>query len=306
MTDTAPPTTPSTPAAIESRQGAVAVRSQWQVFRRKFLRHRLAMVSVVVLTVLVLASVFAEQVAPYDPLLPDILNNRQPPSAEHFFGTDLLGRDHFTRVLYGMRTSLYVALFVAVLSTAVGTMVGAIAGYYRGWVDAVLMRFVDLILVLPGLAVLLVASALLGLNSPNQIALLLAALAWVPLSRIVRGAFLSLREKEFVEAARAGGSGPARIMFRQILPNAIGPILVNFTLTIATAILIEATLSFLGLGLSPPRPALGLLINDGRDYMISNWWLVTTPGLTIVLICLCIYFIGDGLRDALDPTQQES
>jgi peptide/nickel transport system permease protein len=159
-------------------------------------------------------------------------------------------------------------------------------------------------LTLPFLPVLIVAAALLGSGQPTRVAVILALLLWTSLARIVRGSFLSLREKEFVEAAKASGASDLRIIARHILPNALSPIIVNTTLVVGTAILIEAVLSFLGFGIQPPTPALGKLIDDGRNAMLTDWWLVTMPGMTIVLICLCINFLGDGLRDALDPQQQ--
>ncbi|MGI8876479.1 MAG: ABC transporter permease [Egibacteraceae bacterium] len=300
------------PSAVLPAEGAghaeILARSQWQLFRRKFLRHKAAMVSLVALAAIVVAAIFAEQVAPYGFNEINVLDRGIRPTVEnqHYFGTDRLGRDYFSRVVFGMRTSLLVGGLVALLSTAVGTVIGAIAGFYRGWVDAILMRMTDLVLILPGLAVLLVAAALLGGGDPIKVGFILAGLIWVQLARIVRGTFLSLREKEYIEAARASGAGDLRIMFRHMLPNSMGPIIVNATLVVATAILIEATLSFLGFGVQPPRPALGALINDGRSAMTTDWWLVVMPGLTLVAICLCVNFIGDGLRDALDPTQQET
>ena len=169
----------------------------------------------------------------------------------------MLGRDYFSRVVYGIQTSERVAFLVAVLSTLIGVLVGAFAGYYGGWADNLLMRFTDLVLTLPGLAVLLTLSAFLGNGSQYRVAVILALLLWTALARIVRGTFLSLREKEFVEAAKAAGSGDARIMFRHILPNAIGPIIVNATLIVGVAILAEAALSFLGFGVQPPTPRSG-------------------------------------------------
>lgn len=290
------------------REGlTVESRSQWALFRRKFFRHKAAMVGLAVLTIIFLAAIFAESVAPYAYDEIDLLNAGTGPTVEgrHYFGTDHIGRDYFSRVVYGTRTSVRVAFIVAGLSTLIGTMVGAAAGYFGGWLDNLLMRTTDLFLVLPSLAVLLVAAATLGAGQPTRVAVILALLFWTPLARIVRGSFLSLREKEFVEAARASGASDTRIIVRHILPNALGPIIVNATLIVATAILVEAALSFLGFGIQPPTPALGKLIEDGRDAMLTQWWLVTMPGLTIVLICLCINFIGDGLRDALDPTQQK-
>ncbi|MGH3664534.1 MAG: ABC transporter permease [Egibacteraceae bacterium] len=290
-----------------AREGLrIEARSQWQLFRRKFFRHKAAMVALVILTVIFGAAIFAERVAPYAYDEIDLLNSGTAPTLEgqHYFGTDKIGRDYFSRVVYGTRTSVKVALIVAALSTLIGTTIGAVSGYYGGWIDNALMRFTDLMLTLPALPVLLVAAALLGSGNPVRVGVILALLLWTSLARIVRGQFLSLREKEFVEAAKASGASDSRIIFRHILPNALSPIIVNTTLIIGTAILIEAVLSFLGFGVQPPDPALGTLIDDGRNAMLTDWWLVTMPGLTIVFICLCINFLGDGLRDALDPRQQ--
>lgn len=295
------------PGDPEAREGAAApARSQWQLFRRQFVRHRLAMASVAVLAVITLTALLAEQVAPYGFEEVNLANRGTPPTFDdsHFFGTDQIGRDYFSRTLYGTRTSVAVALLVASASTAIGTVVGALAGYYRGWVDTVAMRAVDFLLAVPFLAVVLIAAAFLGRGSPLRIGLILALLLWTTIARIVRGSFLSLREREFVEAARASGASDTRIIFRHMLPNALGPIVVNATLTVALAILLEAGLSFLGFGVQRPFPALGQMIADGRGQMRTQWWLVVMPGATIVVICLCINFIGDGLRDALDPTQQ--
>ncbi|MFA9445356.1 ABC transporter permease [Egicoccus sp. AB-alg6-2] len=285
----------------------IVVRSQWQLFRRRFLRHKLAMGSLLFLAIVAIVAFNAERIAPYGYADIDVIRRSTPPTLEgwHLFGTDQLGRDYFSRVIYGTRVSLQVAAVVAVVSTVIGTVIGAIAGYYRGWVDAFLMRFADLIIIVPLLAVLLIAAAFLGQGRPMRIAIIIALLVWPSLARIVRGVFLSLREKEYVQAARAAGAGDLRIMFRHMLPNTMGPILVNMTLVLAAAILLEATLAFLGQGVNPPTPALGLLINDGRSSMQTQWWLVVMPGLAIVAIALAINFVGDGLRDALDPTQQE-
>jgi ABC-type dipeptide/oligopeptide/nickel transport system permease subunit len=286
----------------------IEARSQWDLFRRKFFRHKLAMGSLVFLVLITIGAVFAEQIAPYGYEEINVLRRNTPPTFQdwHLFGTDQLGRDYFSRVLYGTRTSLQVAVIVAILSSAIGTAVGAAAGFYRGWVDSVLMRFTDLVLILPTLAVLLVAAALFGQGSPLRIAIILSLLFWVSLARIVRGVFLSLREMEYVQAARASGASDLRIMFRHMLPNTIGPIIVNLTLVLASAILVEATLAFLGFGVNPPTPALGRLISDGRSSMQSMWWLIIMPGVTLVAIALAINFVGDGLRDGLDPTQQET
>jgi ABC-type dipeptide/oligopeptide/nickel transport system permease subunit len=292
--------------AYETGVGITA-RSQWRYVMRRFVRHRLAVASLVLLVVIFVAGALASHIAPYGLDEIDLGNTSAGPTlhGSHFFGTDQIGRDYFSRVLFGIRTSERVALLVAALSTLIGTTIGAIAGYYRGLVDNLLMRLTDLVLTLPALAVLLTASAFLGRGSPTRVAVILALLFWTTLARIVRGTFLSLREKEYVEAARAAGARDLRIIVRHMLPNAAGPIIVNATLTVGLAILVEAVLSFLGFGVQPPTPALGKLIADGQNSAASQWWLVTFPGLTIVLIVLCVNFVGDGLRDALDPTQRK-
>jgi peptide/nickel transport system permease protein len=280
--------------------------TQWQLARRKFFQHKLAMTSLVILSLVFLAALFADFIAPYDFAATDVPNRSLGPTleAQHYFGTDKIGRDYFSRTLYGTRTSVYVAFIVAGLSTAIGAVIGGIAGYYGGAIDNILMRMTDLFLTVPFLAILLVLSAFLGAGSPVRVAVILGLLFWTGLARIVRGEFLSLREKEFVEAAKVLGASDKRIIFRHILPNTMGPIIVNATLTVAAAILVEAALSFLGFGVQPPFPALGVLIAEGQDSLTTLWWLATFPGLTIVLIALCINFIGDGLRDALDPKQR--
>ena len=302
MTDIAPPGLPhSTEWDVE-----VAARSQWSYARSRFLRHRLAVVSLIVLILIGLLGAFAPQIAPYGYDQIELQDSSLSPTLEgwHLFGTDQLGRDYLSRVLYGIRTSLWVAVFVALVSTAIGTAIGAVAGYYGGRVDNLLMRFTDLVLTLPGLAVLLTASVFFGSGEPLQIGLILALLFWTGLARIVRGLFLSLRETEFVEAARAAGASDLRVIVRHMLPNCIGPIIVSTTLIVAAAILVEAALSFLGFGIQPPDAALGKLISDGQSEGFELWWLVTFPGLVITVIALCVNFVGDGLRDALDPTQR--
>jgi ABC-type dipeptide/oligopeptide/nickel transport system permease subunit len=285
---------------------AVKPRSQWYYVRTRFFRHRLAVGSLIVLILIGLLAIFARRVSPYAYDELDLFNIAQPPTREgnHWFGTDLLGRDYLSRVIFGLRTSLWVALLVAGLTTAIGTTIGSIAGYYGGTVDNLLMRFTDLILTLPLLAVLLTAAVFIGQGDPVRVGVILAFLIWTGLARIVRGVFLSLREKEFVEAAKAAGAGDTRIIVRHLLPNAVGPIIVAMTLIVAVAILLEAALSFLGFGIQPPTPALGKLIADGQTQGLDSWWLVTFPGLVIVIIALAVNFVGDGLRDALDPTQR--
>jgi ABC-type dipeptide/oligopeptide/nickel transport system permease subunit len=299
--------------AVEDTQAAgldLKVRSQWSYARMRFFRHRLALAGVLGLVIIFGAGIFAGQIAPYGYAQIDLTHILQGPSHAHYFGTDALGRDQYTRVLWGIRTSMEVGVFVAVLSTFVGLIIGAIAGYYGGWMDNLLMRFTDLVLTLPLLAILLTATALLGgSGSAWRVSLILVFFFWTGIARVVRGIYLSLREKEYVEAAKASGAGDARLMFRHILPNTLGPIVVNATLAVGTAILVEAALSFLGFGIKPPTPSLGVLINDAQSSPSTptggtTWWLTIFPGLMIVLIVLCVNFVGDGLRDALDPTQR--
>jgi peptide/nickel transport system permease protein len=208
-------------------------------------------------------------------------------------------------VLRGAQKSVQVALLVAFLATAIGTVIGALAGYYRGWVDSALMRFTDLVLTIPSIAILAVLASTVASQAGNWffIGLILALLQWTYIARVVRGTFLSLREKEFVEAARALGASDARIMFRHLLPNATGSIIVNATVTVAIAILLETALSYLGLGIKPPDTSLGLLIATGQQAATTRPWLFYFPGIIIVIIALTINFVGDGLRDAFDPTQ---
>jgi ABC-type dipeptide/oligopeptide/nickel transport system permease subunit len=299
------PSLPGDPTELTYAYGLeVEARSQWAYARRRFVRHRLALGSLIILIGIFGCGVFANFIAPYTYKQINLNALSEAPSAKHIFGTDSAGRDSFSRVLYGIRTSARVGVLVGVLSTVIGTIIGGLAGFYGGWIDNLLMRLTDLFLTLPLLAVLLVAAKYLGHSTPLKLALLLAFLIWTSIARIVRGSFLSLREKEYVEAARAAGAGDLRIMIRHMLPNTVGPIVVAATLTIGTAILLEAVLSFLGFGIEPPTPALGALLNEGQDQGLDKWWLVTFPGVIIVVIVLCINFIGDGLRDALDPTQR--
>jgi peptide/nickel transport system permease protein len=280
-------------------------RSQWSYARARFLRHRLAMTGLVVLVIVFGAGIFANFVAPYTFDQIDLTNVLHGPTTvgHHYFGTDQIGRDFLSRVIFGIRTSLEVGVFVAFVSSIVGIFVGAIAGYYGGWIDNILMRITDLVLTLPALAILLTAAALLGQGSQWRVSFILAFFFWTGLARIVRGVFLSLREKEYVEAAKAAGSGDMRIMFRHILPNTLGPIVVNGTLSVGAAIIVEAALSFLGFGIKPPTPSLGSLISDGQQSP-QDWWITVFPGLTLLIIVIAINFVGDGLRDALDPQQR--
>ena len=286
------------------REFTVVRRSQTQMIIRRFMAHKLAVGSLVVFLLLVIISLIGGRFWKYG--YADITDQfSTPPSLEHPMGTDDIGHDTLAQVLRGSQKSVQVALMVAVLATTIGAVIGALAGYYRGWVDSALMRFTDLILTIPAIAILAVLASLVASQAGNWffIGLILALLQWTYIARVVRGTFLSLREKEFVEAARALGASDTRIMFRHLLPNATGSIIVNATITVAVAILTETALSYLGLGIKPPDTSLGLLISTGQQAATTRPWLFYFPGLIIVIIALTINFIGDGLRDAFDPTQ---
>ncbi|TML88736.1 MAG: ABC transporter permease [Actinobacteria bacterium] len=277
-------------------------RSQWQLFRRRFFKHKVAVAAGVVLLLLYLSAIFAGQVTRY-PLNPNIAQTQAQagPSASHWFGTDELGRDQFTRIIYAGRISLAIGLSVAVVSTAVGSLIGAAAGYFGRWADQLLMRLTDLFLVVPALAILLIAQKKFGGSVP-VIIIVLSLLFWQYIARVVRGVFLSLKEKEFVEAARASGASSWRIIFRHMLPNAIGPIAVNATLAVALAILTESTLSFLGFGVRPPTVSWGNMLQQSEGAVgTSNAYLIYFPGLFILVTVMAVNFLGDGLRDAFDP-----
>ena len=293
------------------------VRSQWRLVARRFLRHKLAVISLVILVLLGAMAVFADVISPYEfnPQLDaaTLQEARQSPSWDHLGGTDKLGRDQFTRVLYALQKSLLVGLGVAVISVFVGVVIGSLAGYYGGWVDQAMMRFTDLVLVLPALAVLLILAtnpepSLFGLvdlppaTEVGGMIIVISILGWMPMARIVRGEYLSLREKEYVEAAIAAGASGRRIILRHLLPNALGAIVVFGTLAVGLAIITEATLSFLGAGIQLPDVSLGNLISDAESTVGTDLsYLIIFPGLMLFLVVLCVNFVGDGLRDALDP-----
>ncbi len=280
-----------------------ATMTQRQLAWRRFKRHKLAVVCTILLFVIGLLAIFAPLLTKYSFEEQDLTSTLQGPSWSHLFGTDTLGRDQFTRVMYGGRVSLSVGLAVAFSATVIGTIVGAVAGYYGGKADNVLMRVTDLFLSIPFLVVLILGSLLLG-GSIFDIVIVLSLFFWMPDARIVRGIFLSLKEKEFVEAARASGASDRRIIFNEVLPNALGPIIVSTTLTVAAAILTESVLSFLGYGIQPPTPTWGNLLDAAKNLAVSAPWLIIFPGVAILITVLCVNFLGDGLRDALDPQQQ--
>ncbi len=276
--------------------------SQWFKAWADFKRNRLAVVGLYVMVALTLATLLTPYLAPYPPdVISDIAATRHlPPSLEHLMGTDRFGRDVFTRVLYGARVSLSIGFISVTIAITLGTAVGAVSGYFGGFVDVVLMRLVDMLISFPKLVLLI---AIIAVFEPS-IGLVIAVLGftlWPSTARIVRSEVLSLREREFVQAAHALGLSAPRIIFRHIIPNVMGPVIVAATLGIGNIILIEAGLSFLGMSVQPPTPSWGNIIEGGRQYLVQAWWVSTFPGLAIVVTVIAFNFIGDGLRDALDP-----
>lgn len=297
--------TEATPA-LEREDGRVRVqgRTQREIVWRRFRRHRLALASAVFL-VLVYAAAFATPwLVPYGYDEIDYTALNQGPSLKHPMGTDRLGRDEMTRVLYGGRVSLTVGLGVGVLSTCIGAAVGIISGYYGKLVDTGLMSFTDFMLTLPFIPLILVAGSVFKFT-PTTITLALVVLLWMNMARLVRGEVLSVREQEYVQAAKAVGVSDSRIMLRHILPNVVSIMVVQATLTVALAILLESAVSYLGFGIQPPTPSWGNLLTDARSTMTQQPWLTWFPGMMIVITALCVNFLGDGLRDALDPKAVE-
>jgi len=285
-------------------------RTEWKRARSRFAHHVPAMVGVGVLVVMTILCFVVVRFVP-SPTDLHLRNAFEPPSSAHWFGTDELGRDSFSRVLHGGQVSLRIGLGVALLSTAIGVVIGALAGFYGGWFDGLLMRFTDLWIALPALPILAIAVSIgsvdlcpfgdLDLGGPLGMTLLLSLLLWGSVARVVRGATLSLRERDYVDAARAMGASNPRIIVRHVLPNCLGPIVVTATLVVAEAILVETTLSFLGFGIQPPTPSWGNLLSDSIGTVEDYWWLTVFPGLVIFLTVLAVNFVGDGLREALDP-----
>jgi peptide/nickel transport system permease protein len=277
-------------------------KTLFQIFTRRFFRHKLAVASLIVLFLLYLFAILAPFVTPYNFDAIDLKNSNNPLSLEHIMGTDELGRDELTRIIYGGRISLMVGTVVALMASMIGTAIGVLAGYYGKVLDNILMRFTDLILSLPLLPLLIVVAAVRG---PGMVGIIviLAILTWTYVARLVRASFLSIREEDYVQAARAVGASDIRIIFRHMLPNAVAPIIVNTTLMVGTAILIESVLSYLGFGIQPPTPSWGNMLYNAKTTMRLYPWLTYFPGLMIVITVLCFNFVGDGLRDALDPKQ---
>jgi len=267
---------------------------------KRFLRNQLAVLGLLMVFLVVLIAIFAPWIAPFDPLEQNYDEILQPPSRQHLMGTDALGRDLFSRVVYGSRYALMIGIAVVLLELAIGAFLGFIAGYFGGIWDLVIMRLVDTILSIPTLVLAMAIAGAFG-GGLWVMVVAIAVAGWGQFARLVRAQALSLKEAAFIEAARALGASHLRIIVRHLLPNSMGPVLVYTTLYVPTAILWSASLSFLGLGAQPPTPEWGAIIADGRGFISSAWWISTFPGLAIMITTLGFNFLGDGLRDALDP-----
>jgi peptide/nickel transport system permease protein len=292
-------------SAEELQGGTIGAGAPTSLVWRRLKRHRLAMVSVAVVTILAAVCAAAPLLAPYEFDAIDLSSIRQAPSPAHWMGTDDLGRDLFTRVLYGGRVSILIGVLAAVIGTGLGSLVGALAGYFGRRLDNVLMRLTDVAYAIPTLPLLIVLASYTQ-AAAGSMALIIGLLSWMATARVVRGEVLSLKEMAYVEAARSLGATHSRIIVRHILPNVVGPIVVGATLAVGNAIILESSLSFLGLGVQPPTPTWGNMLMDAQSTMATKPWLTVFPGLAILLTVLSVNFIGDGLRDALDPRGRTS
>ena len=280
---------------------------QWSIVKRQFLKNRLAVVGALIILALYLVAFLCPLLAPYDPAEQgDRVQERLlPPSVEHLLGTDRFARDVFSRIIYGSRISLLVGFLAMGLAVTLGTVVGAVAGYYGGWVDSVIMRFVDMMLSFPTLILIITVIALWRNQSIWIIITLIGLMSWMGVARLVRGQFMALKEREFFQAARALGAGTGRLIFRHLLPNSLTPIIVSATLRVGNTILLEASLSYLGLGVQPPTPSWGNIVYDTKGNLFTEWWMPLAAGMAIVVTVVGYNLLGDGLRDALDPRLRE-
>lgn len=291
--------------AEELRAQLGETESAWDKFKTICRENKLAVASAIVILVIALAAIFAPFVAPYDPTEQDLLNRLQGMSKEHIFGTDQLGRDVFSRMIYGARISLCIGIFPTLISMILGTILGLMSGYLGKYVDFIIMRLADITMAFPSLLLAMVVMYTLG-NGIINIFLALTIVSWAGTARVVRSQTLSLKEKEYVEAARSIGVGSFTTMFRHILPNCLPSLIVLFTLNIPGSILSESSLSFLGIGAQSPQTSWGLMVSEGKDYLFTNPVIAIAPGIAILVLALAFNFLGDGVRDVMDPyTKQQ-
>jgi peptide/nickel transport system permease protein len=275
------------------------------IIGKRFSKNRLAVFSAIIVLLLIAVASLASVISPYDPTAIDVHNVLSPPGRTHLLGTDELGRDLLSRMIYGSRVSLKVGFVAVGIAIMIGIVIGSLAGFYGGMIDAILMRFVDIMLAFPTFFLILAVIAILEPNIFTIMAVI-GVTGWMDVARLVRAEFLSLKERDFVESARALGVSNKRLIFRHILPNALSPVFVAATFGVAGAILTESGLSFLGLGVQPPDPSWGNILTSGKDNIEVAWWLSLYPGLAILVTVLSYNLIGEGLRDALDPRLWEA
>jgi len=266
----------------------------------EFLKNHLAVFGLLIILGLIFIALFAPQIAPYDPIITDLANRLQPLSAEHYFGTDEVGRDIYSRIVWGSRLTLYIIGLVAIIAAPVGIIIGTVAGYFGGIIDTVLMRITDIFLAFPKLILALAFVAALGPGIENAI-IAIAITSWPPYARIARAETITIRNSDFIRAIRLQGAGPLRIITGHIMPLCISSLIVRVTLDMAGIILTAAGLGFLGLGAQPPSPEWGAMTSSGRAYILDHWWLITMPGTAIFVVSLAFNLLGDGLREVLDP-----
>ncbi len=271
------------------------------LYWKRFKSNPLAVSGAVILIGLILLALLAGKVSPHDPLEQDLISRLQPPSRVHWFGTDELGRDVLSRILIGIRTSLWIGVIATVVSISIGTTLGLISGYWSGWWDVAIMRLVELMLCFPSLFLVLMVLGIMDKPSINIVVLVISLTAWPGLTRMVRAEVLTVRERDFIHVAQGLGLSTPRILFIHLLPNVISPVLVAATFSVGGAILMESGLSFLGLGVQPPMPSWGNILMSGKDFIHVAWWLSLFPGLAILVTVLAFNMLGEGLRDVLDP-----
>jgi peptide/nickel transport system permease protein len=269
-------------------------------FTRRLTRNKMAMAGLCVVALLFLVAIFASYLAPYPPDKIDTTQVLAPPTGVHLLGTDVLGRDVLSRIIYGSGVSLSVGFVAVGISTLIGVFLGSLSGYYGGVVDRIIMRFVDIMLCFPSFFLILAVIAFIGPSIWN-IMVVIGVTSWMGVTRLVRAEFLSIRERDFVQAAISQGAGDLRIIFLHILPNAMAPVLVAATLGVASAVLVESGLSFLGIGVQPPDPSWGNMLTEGKDNIEIAWWLSVFPGLAILITVMGYNLLGEGIRDSLDP-----
>ncbi|MEJ5227747.1 oligopeptide ABC transporter permease [Thermodesulfovibrio sp.] len=272
----------------------------FSITAKRISKNKVAILAAIFIALIFLTAVLAPFIAPYDPYQINVYKVLEPPSVEHIFGTDELGRDVFSRIVYGARVSLKVGFIAMGIAIVIGTILGAIAGYYGGFIDTLIMRTVDVMLAFPTLFLILATVAVLE-PSVYIIMVVIGLTGWMDVARLVRAEVLSIKEREFILAARAIGAGSGRIIFKHIIPNAIYPVIVAATFSVGGAILIESGLSFLGLGIQPPEPSWGGILSVGKDYITVAWWMSFFPGIAIFLTVLSFNLLGEALRDAFDP-----